>query len=126
MHDPQVGSPHTDLKDRHWLPIKERAIFKILLPTYTALNDLSHSYIKDLLKCYTPARCPRSESNDMLTAQGLELGSYGRRAFTICLGGLGWSSRTVTLINSIKKHRHAKRVGVIFSIDWVAWGKTGC
>ena len=25
-----------------------------------------------------------------------------------------------------KKHRHAKRAGVIFSIDWVAWGKTGC
>ena len=24
------------------------------------------------------------------------------------------------------KHRHAKRAGVIFSIDWVAWGKTGC
>ena len=26
----------------------------------------------------------------------------------------------------ILKHRHAKRAGVIFSIDWVAWGKTGC
>ena len=26
----------------------------------------------------------------------------------------------------IKKHRHAKRAGVIFSIDWVAWGRTGC
>ena len=24
------------------------------------------------------------------------------------------------------KHRHAKRAGVIFSIDWVAWGRTGC
>ena len=23
-----------------------------------------------------------------------------------------------------KKHRHAKRAGVIFSIDWVAWGRT--
>ena len=23
------------------------------------------------------------------------------------------------------KHRHAKRAGVIFSIDWVAWGRTG-
>ena len=25
-----------------------------------------------------------------------------------------------------QKHRHAKSAGVIFSIDWVAWGKTGC
>ena len=24
------------------------------------------------------------------------------------------------------KHRHAKRAGVIFSIDWVACGRTGC
>ena len=27
---------------------------------------------------------------------------------------------------SCGKHRHAKRAGVIFSIYWVAWGKTGC
>ena len=25
-----------------------------------------------------------------------------------------------------QKHRHAKHAGVIFSIDWVAWGRTGC
>ena len=29
-------------------------------------------------------------------------------------------------INAKHKHRHAKRAGVIFSIDWVAWAKTGC
>ena len=27
---------------------------------------------------------------------------------------------------AVNKHRHAKRAGVIFSIDWVAWGRTGC
>ena len=27
---------------------------------------------------------------------------------------------------TIDKHGHAKRAGVILSIDWVAWGKTGC
>ena len=30
------------------------------------------------------------------------------------------------LIATSIKHRHAKRAGVIFSIDWVAWGKAGC
>ena len=30
------------------------------------------------------------------------------------------------LTTSTIKHRHAKRAGVIFSIDWVAWGRTGC
>ena len=29
-------------------------------------------------------------------------------------------------VSSILNHRHRKRAGVIFSIDWVAWGKTGC
>ena len=34
--------------------------------------------------------------------------------------------RTICFSDTFSKHRHAKRAGVIFSIDWVAWGKTGC
>ena len=30
------------------------------------------------------------------------------------------------LVTSESKHRDAKRAEVIFSIDWVAWGRTGC
>ena len=30
------------------------------------------------------------------------------------------------IVAFLLKHRHAKRAGVIFSIDWATWGKTGC
>ena len=30
------------------------------------------------------------------------------------------------LVATFVKHRQAKHAGVIFSIDWVAWGRTGC
>ena len=44
----------------HWLPIKQRIDFKILLLTVKALNNNAPSYIKELLKQYNPTRTLRS------------------------------------------------------------------
>ena len=35
------------LKELHWLPVEQRIIFKILLLTFKALNNLCPSYIRD-------------------------------------------------------------------------------
>ena len=40
------------LKELHWIPVQQRIIFKILLITYKALNDLTPIYISNLLKVY--------------------------------------------------------------------------
>uniref|UniRef100_A0AAQ5X7A8 Reverse transcriptase domain-containing protein n=1 Tax=Amphiprion ocellaris TaxID=80972 RepID=A0AAQ5X7A8_AMPOC len=40
----------------HWLPVKSRIEFKILLLTYKALNNRSPSYLKDLIVPYYPSR----------------------------------------------------------------------
>ena len=40
----------------HWLPIKQRIDFKILMITMKSLNDSSPSYIHKLLKQYNPTR----------------------------------------------------------------------
>ena len=37
------------LLNLHWLPVNYRIIFKILLITYKALNDLAPTYVRDLL-----------------------------------------------------------------------------
>ena len=37
------------LKELHWLPVKQRIVFKILLLTYKALNALAPRYISDFL-----------------------------------------------------------------------------
>ena len=43
------------LKDLHWLPVRERIQYKILLLTWKSLHDLAPPYLKDLLIPYTPA-----------------------------------------------------------------------
>ena len=37
------------LCDLHWLPVRQRIVFKLLLTCYKALNDVGLLYIKDLL-----------------------------------------------------------------------------
>ena len=44
----------------HWLPIRQRNTYKILLLTYKALNDMALKYIVDLLQYYIPIRVLRS------------------------------------------------------------------
>jgi len=50
----------------HWLPIRYRIEFKILLVTYEALNNLAPSYIRDLLTPYVPSRQLRPSSKNLL------------------------------------------------------------
>ncbi len=38
----------------HWLPIKHRIDFKMLLITYKALNGLASQYLSELLSHYSP------------------------------------------------------------------------
>ena len=38
------------LRDLHWLPVRQRILFKILLIVYKALNGQAPSYITELLK----------------------------------------------------------------------------
>ena len=50
----------------HWLPIRCRIDFNILLMTYKALNCQAPSYINELLTLYKPKRSLRSASQKML------------------------------------------------------------
>jgi len=38
------------LKELYWLPVEQKIIFKILMTTFKALNNLCPSYISDLLE----------------------------------------------------------------------------
>ncbi len=50
----------------HWLPIKHRIDFKILLIIYKALNGLAPRYLSKLLSHYSPSR-PLQSQNSFLT-----------------------------------------------------------
>ena len=78
---PKRQSIRTVLADLHWLPIKQRIDFKILMYVYKALNGLAPVYLADSLVRYTPVRDLRSRTMDLLHAPQFRLDAYGGRAF---------------------------------------------
>lgn len=54
------------LSSLHWLPIKFRIDFKILVLTFRALNGQAPQYITDLLCTYSPGRSFQSAGQSLL------------------------------------------------------------
>ena len=54
------------LQDLHWLPVRERIYFKLLLLTWKALNGLAPLYISNLLLPYQPVCALRSSDKHLL------------------------------------------------------------
>ena len=67
----------------HWLPVKERIEYKILLITFKALSGLAPRYIIDLLCVYVHKRNLRSSSDREFVVPTFNLESYGRRSFRV-------------------------------------------
>ena len=73
------------LKQLHWLPVRYRIVFKILLLVYRALNGTAPSYISELLKYHTSERKLRSSSQHLLATPKARLKTYGERAFAVAV-----------------------------------------
>ena len=65
----------------HWLPVKFRIIFKILLLTYRSIHGSAPQYLTDLITPYIPHRHLRSSSKNLLVVPKVRLKSYGQRSF---------------------------------------------
>ena len=79
-------SPKSDhitplLKELHWLPVKSRIDFKILLLTFKALNNMVPQYLSELVTLYHPAKNLRSENQLQLRVPQTRLKTYGDRSF---------------------------------------------
>uniref|UniRef100_A0A3B1JSL1 Reverse transcriptase domain-containing protein n=1 Tax=Astyanax mexicanus TaxID=7994 RepID=A0A3B1JSL1_ASTMX len=70
------------LQNLHWLPVKYRIQFKILLLTYKALNNLAPPYLSNLLLPYRPSRSLRSATAGLLKVPASKLRGVGDRAFS--------------------------------------------
>lgn len=81
----------------HWLPVKERIIFKILLIVFKALHGQAPLYISDMLKPYIPSLSGlRSSSSSLLVVPKSKLLSCGDRAFAVCAPRL-WNALPLDL-----------------------------
>ena len=79
------------LKNLHWLPVKLRITFKILLLTYKILNGQSPSYLTSLISSYKPVRSLRSSDLLLLQVPNVMTATYGQRTFSYCAPKL-WNS----------------------------------
>uniref|UniRef100_A0A3B3B4X7 Reverse transcriptase domain-containing protein n=1 Tax=Oryzias melastigma TaxID=30732 RepID=A0A3B3B4X7_ORYME len=70
------------LQQLHWLPVKFRVQFKLLLLTFKALHNLAPRYLSELLHIYTPVRTLRSSSTLQLSVPPIRLVTMGSRAFS--------------------------------------------
>ncbi len=79
------------LQSLHWLPIKYRISYKILLLTYKALNGLAPAYLTSLLSRYNPSRSLRSQNSGLLIVPRIAKSTKGGRAFSYLAPKL-WNS----------------------------------
>ena len=91
----------------HWLPIKFRIQFKVMVITYRALHGQAPAYIGDLLQPYVTSRSLRSSGQGLLIVPRTWLKPKGDCAFEVVSPKL-WNSlplnlRTLDSIDSFKK-----------------------
>ena len=67
----------------HWLPIRQRIQFKLLLLVYRCTHQLAPVYLTDLVVPYVPARSLHSADQNLLTVKRYNLERYGRRSFSV-------------------------------------------
>ena len=84
IHRPEPSENTIDiLKELHWLPVKKRIIFKIVLLVFKCLRNEGPSYLSDLLVPYQPCRVLWSSEKGLLKETAANKG-YGDRAFSHC------------------------------------------
>jgi hypothetical protein len=116
---PKIHHITPSLKSLHWLPVKERIEFKVLLIVYKALNGCAPDYISELLTPYHPNRPLRPRENMALCELRSNYESYGGRAFKISAPKL-WNKlpknirdakSVLSFKNLLKKHLFGKAFG---------------
>ena len=81
----------------HWLPIRKRIIFKLLLLVYKARNGMAPQYLIDHIMLYKPSRNLRSNTRDLLMVNRTHY-SIGDSSFIVSAAVL-WNSLPLNLKN---------------------------
>ena len=84
------------LKQVHWLPVKQRISYKLLLLTFKALHGIGPSYLSELLVPYLSSRSLRSSSQKLLVVPKTNCKSFGDRSFSYA-APLLWNSLPLTI-----------------------------
>ena len=67
------------LKQYHWLPIRQRIHYKVLMLTFMSLNGLAPTYLEELMK-RRPMKRTRADGNNDLVIPTIKHKSFGGRS----------------------------------------------
>ena len=87
------------LYELHWIPVKYRIHYKILLVVYKCIHGIAPQYLVGLLRRYKPLEKLRS-SRQLLLEEMRPKREYGRRAFA-SVGPQLWNQLPEDLRNSV-------------------------
>ena len=99
----------------HWLPIRLRVMYKLLVLTFLAIHNLAPAYITDLISIYEPGRQLRSASRALLAVPHHNLERFGRRGFSVNAPRL-WNDlldnlRVIDSVILFKRHLNPRTAG---------------
>ena len=93
-----------ELMALHWLPIKYRCRYKLLLYTFKVLTERAPVYLQELLTIHVPTRSLRSENSMLLSKPRVCTKTFGEKQFDRAASTL-WNN----LPSSI---RHEQSMGI--------------
>ena len=107
------------LKSLHWLPVRFRINFKVLLLVFR-LNGLGPPYLSDLLLPYRPSRTLRSSGTGLLTIPQVRSKTHGEAAFSY-YGPRLWNSlpenlRAAETVDVFKKRLKTHLFTLLFDL----------
>uniref|UniRef100_H3AFR3 Reverse transcriptase domain-containing protein n=1 Tax=Latimeria chalumnae TaxID=7897 RepID=H3AFR3_LATCH len=86
------------LRELHWLPVRWRITFKVLVLVFKALNGLGPDYLWHLLTPYVPARPLRSLQGLLLRVPRMRT-KIGERSFSFC-AATSWNALPINIRTS--------------------------
>ena len=94
------------LEELHWLPIRQRITYKVLLYVFKCVNSCAPAYLQELIQIYKPTRNLRSREQILLVKHRSVL-KVGERCFSIA-GPELWNSlphymRSIDTLQQFKK-----------------------
>ncbi len=105
------------LQSLHWLPIKFRISYKILILTHKALNGLAPAHLTSLISRYNPTRSLRSQNSGLLVVTRIAKYTKGGRTFSYLAPKL-WNSLPDNIRGSDKLSLFKSRLKTEISLGW--------
>ena len=106
------------LVDLHWLPVKQRIDFKILLLTYKALNGLTSANLCEQLVPYSPVGILRSKGKPLTDISAMSIGELSFAAAAPML----WNDLPLNIKQSLSMDIFKSRIKThLFQLAYFTW-----